>query len=65
MLKTREIVRFKRYDGSIFHRTFIVKDNESSQDIIEIFIYNYNKTKYKVSEMYNYNYEVLEVKTIM
>lgn len=61
MLKTREIVRFKRYDGSIFHRTFIVKDNEISQDIIEDFIYNYNK----VSEMCNYNYEVLEVKTIM
>lgn len=48
MLKTREIVRFKRYDGSIFHRTFIVRDDESSQDIIETFIYNYNKTKYKV-----------------
>lgn len=42
MLKTREIVRFTRFDGSIFHRTFIVRDDESSQDIIEDFIYNYN-----------------------
>lgn len=58
---TREIVKFTRFDGSVFHRTFHVKDNESSQDIIEDFIYNYNK----VSEMCNYNYEVLEVKTIM
>lgn len=65
MLKTREIVRFKRYDGSIFHRTFIVKDNESSQDIIETFIYNYNKTKYKVSEMCSYVYEILQVDKIM
>ena len=65
MLKTREIVKFTRFDGSVFHRTFHVKDNESSQDIIEDFIYNYNKTKYKVSEMCNYNYEILEVKTIM
>lgn len=65
MLKTREIVRFKRYDGSIFHRTFIVRDDESSQDIIETFIYNYNKTNYKVSEMCSYVYEILEVKTIM
>ena len=64
MLKTREIVRFTCFDGSVFHRTFIVID-ESSQDVIETFIYNYNKTKYKVSEMCNYNYEVLEVKTIM
>ena len=62
---TMEIVKFTRFDGSFFHRTFHVKDNESSQDIIEDFIYNYNKTKYKVSEMVNYNYEVLEVKTIM
>ncbi len=65
MLKTREIVRFKRYDGSIFHRTFIVRDDESSQDIIETFIYNYNKTKYKVSEMCSYVYEILQVDTIM
>lgn len=65
MLKTREIVRFTRFDGSVFHRTFIVKDDESSQDVIETFIYNYNKTKYKPSDMVNYNYEVLEVKTIM
>lgn len=62
---TREIVKFTRFDGSVFHITFHVKDNESSQDIIEDFIYNYNKTKHKVSEMCNYNYEVLEVKTIM
>ena len=65
MLKTREIVRFKRYDGSIFHRTFIVRDDESSQDIIETFIYNYNKTKYKVSEMCSYVYEILQVDRIM
>lgn len=64
-MKTREIVRFTRFDGSVFHRTFIVKDDESSQDIIETFIYNYNKTKYKSFDMVNYNYEVLEVKTIM
>lgn len=65
MLKTREIVRFTRFDGSVFHRTFIVKDDESSQYVIETFIYNYNKTKYKVSEMCNYNYEILQVDTIM
>lgn len=64
-MKTREIVRFTRFDGSVFHRTFIVKDDESFQDVIETFIYNYNKTKYKSSDMVNYNYEVLEVKTIM
>lgn len=62
---TREIVKFTRFDGSVFHRTFHVKDNESSQDIIETFIYNYNKTKYKTSEMCSYVYEILEVKTIM
>ena len=62
---TREIVRFTRFDGSVFHRTFIVKDDESSQDVIENFIYNYNKTKYKSYDMVNYNYEVLQVDTIM
>lgn len=62
---TREIVKFTRFDGSVFHRTFHVKDNESSQDIIETFIYNYNKTKYKVSEMCSYVYEILQVDRIM
>lgn len=62
---TREIVRFTRFDGSVFHRTFIIKDNESSQDVIETFIYNYNKTKYKTSEMVNYNYEILQFERIM
>lgn len=62
---TREIVRFTRFDGSVFCRTFIIKDDESSQDIIETFIYNYNKTKYKTSDMVNYNYELLQVERIM
>ena len=62
---TREIVRFTRFDGSVFCRTFIIKDDESSQDIIETFIYNYNKTKYKASDMVDYNYELLQVERIM
>lgn len=62
---TREIVKFTRFDGLVFCRIFIIKDDESSQDIIETFIYNYNKTKYKASDMVNYNYELLQVDTIM
>ena len=60
---SEEIERQERYFlDSGFNQDEI---DESSQDVIETFIYNYNKTKYKVSEMCNYNYEILEVKTIM
>ena len=61
---TRETVKFVCFDGSTFTKEFMVKDNESSKDIIETFIYNYNKGKTCLDEMLCYAYQLLTVERI-
>lgn len=61
---TRETFKFVRYDGLTFTKEFMVKDNESSKDIIETFIYNYNKSKSCLDEMLCYTYQLLTVERI-
>lgn len=61
---TKETVKFVCYDGSTFTRDLIVKDDESSIDVIETFIYNYNKTKTTIDEMCCYIYQVLSFEKI-
>ena len=48
------------YDGETFTKEFIVKDDESSKDIIEGFIYQYNKTKMCLDEMCCNTYHILK-----
>lgn len=61
---TKETVKFVRYDGLTFTKEFLVKDDESSKDIIETFIYNYNKGKNCLDEMCCYAYQLLTVERI-
>ena len=61
---TKETVKFVCYDGSTFTKDLIVKDDESSIDVIETFIYNYNKTKTCIEEMCCYTYQVLSFEKI-
>ena len=61
---TREIVKFVCYDGETFIKEFIVKDDESSKDIIEGFIYQYNKTKMCLDEMCCNTYHILKSEKI-
>lgn len=63
---TKEIVKFVCFDGTTFTEEFMVKDDESSKDIIETFIYNYNYNKGKtcLEEMCCYAYQLLTVEII-
>lgn len=61
---TKETVKFVCHDGSTFTKEFMVKDDESSKDIIETFIYNYNKSKSFLDEMLCYTYQFLTVERI-
>lgn len=56
---TKETYKFVCMDGSTFIKAFNVKDDESSKDIIETFIYNYNKDKTLLEEMCLYDYDLV------
>ena len=61
---TKLTVKFTIVDGSNFYQTFFVKDDESSKDIIESFIYNYNKTEYRIEKICPYIYDLVAVETL-
>lgn len=61
---TKETYKIVCMDGSTFIKTFNVKDDESSKDIIETFIYNYNKDKTLLEEMCLYVYDLVDVEIV-
>lgn len=61
---TKETYKFICNDGSSFYQTFFVKDDESSKDIIESFIYQYNKTEYRIEKFCPYIYALVAIETI-